>query len=95
MMPSGIVVEVVQATRERQVVRPIRMPEGATVADALAAAGLDDGPVGAPASVGVWGRIVPLDTVLRDGDRVEIHRALVADPKDARRRRVARKAREA
>ena len=37
--------------------------------------------------VGVYGRLVALDDVLRDGDRVEILRPLVADPKAARRRR--------
>jgi putative ubiquitin-RnfH superfamily antitoxin RatB of RatAB toxin-antitoxin module len=42
--------------------------------------------------VGVFGKKKPLETVLRDGDRVEIYRPLVADPKDARRRRVTKKA---
>jgi putative ubiquitin-RnfH superfamily antitoxin RatB of RatAB toxin-antitoxin module len=37
--------------------------------------------------VGVYGRLVALDDVLREGDRVEILRPLVADPKAARRRR--------
>jgi putative ubiquitin-RnfH superfamily antitoxin RatB of RatAB toxin-antitoxin module len=42
-------------------------------------------------SVGVWGRPCTLDTVLRAGDRVEIYRALSIDPKEARRRRAARR----
>jgi len=37
------------------------------------------------AAVGVWGKVRPLDHLLRDGDRVECYRALQADPKDARR----------
>jgi putative ubiquitin-RnfH superfamily antitoxin RatB of RatAB toxin-antitoxin module len=34
---------------------------------------------------GVWGKVRPLDFLLRNADRVEIYRALQADPKDARR----------
>lgn len=40
--------------------------------------------------VGVYGRLVTLDSALGEGDRVEILRPLVADPKAARRRRAAR-----
>ena len=36
-------------------------------------------------AVGIWGKVRPLDAGLRDGDRVELYRALQADPKDARR----------
>ncbi len=39
------------------------------------------------ANVGIWSKRVMLDTVVRDGDRVEIYRPLVADPKQVRRRR--------
>jgi putative ubiquitin-RnfH superfamily antitoxin RatB of RatAB toxin-antitoxin module len=39
--------------------------------------------------VGVFGKFVSLDTPLKDGDRVEIYRPIVADPKTVRRRRVA------
>jgi sulfur carrier protein len=38
----------------------------------------------------VWGRRVPLDTPLRDGDRVEVYRPLRVDPKVARRERFVR-----
>ena len=37
--------------------------------------------------VGVWNRTCKLNTKLKDGDRIEIYRPLIADPKDARRRR--------
>jgi len=40
--------------------------------------------------IGVWGRPVTLAAEVRDRDRVEIYRALSADPKQARRRRAAR-----
>ncbi len=38
-------------------------------------------------AIGIFGRVVTLDTRLRDGDRVEIYRALESDPKDRRVRR--------
>ena len=39
-------------------------------------------------ATGVWGKVRPPHYVLRDGDRIEIYRALKADPKQARRARV-------
>jgi putative ubiquitin-RnfH superfamily antitoxin RatB of RatAB toxin-antitoxin module len=41
--------------------------------------------------VGIYGKLKTLDTVLRQRDRVEIYRALIADPKEARRRRAAKR----
>jgi uncharacterized protein len=41
--------------------------------------------------VGIYGRVVPPGTIVRDGDRVEIYRPLVADPKELRRARAAKK----
>jgi len=55
---------------------------------ALEAAGM-----AAPLGVGIHGRRVPLDAPLADGDRVEIYRALLVDPKEARRRRALRRRR--
>ena len=65
------------------------MPVGSTVADALRASGLLDrhGLSEAGLCTGIWGRSRPLDTVLRERDRVEIYRPLQMDPKEARRRR--------
>ncbi len=40
---------------------------------------------------GIFGKLRPADTVLRDGDRVEIYRPLQADPKETRRRRARHK----
>ncbi|MBV8470914.1 MAG: RnfH family protein [Burkholderiaceae bacterium] len=39
------------------------------------------------ARIGIWGRVQPLDTVLRDRDRIEVYRPLTVDPKEARRQR--------
>jgi putative ubiquitin-RnfH superfamily antitoxin RatB of RatAB toxin-antitoxin module len=41
--------------------------------------------------VGIYAKKKPLDTVLRENDRIEIYRPLVADPKDSRRRRAIKK----
>jgi uncharacterized protein len=75
-------VEVVRAWPERLERHELELEEGATVRDALAAAGKT-----APQGAGIHGRRVPLDAALVDGDRVEIYRPLQADPRTARRRR--------
>lgn len=69
----------------------LQLPDGATVAEALAAAGLEAFPL---AGLAVFGQRVRAQTVLTEGDRLELLRALVTDPKEARRLR-AEKSREA
>ncbi|HCL86172.1 MAG TPA: RnfH family protein [Comamonadaceae bacterium] len=66
----------------------LRLPAGATVAQALAAAGLQQADL-APLALGIWGRSAEPGAELRDGDRVECCRALTVDPKIARRQRFA------
>ena len=70
----------------------LALATGATLDDALAASGLMQrhGLAHDTLKVGVWGRLLALDAVLRDGDRVEIYRALQVDPKEARRQRYKR-----
>lgn len=63
------------------------LPAKSTVRTALTASGRD---WGAKPQAGVWGRKVAPDDVLRDGDRLEIYRALKVDPKRARRERFSR-----
>jgi putative ubiquitin-RnfH superfamily antitoxin RatB of RatAB toxin-antitoxin module len=69
------------------------LPAPATAFDALRASGvLERHPelsAGEP-SVGIWGRVCPLDTGLSDGDRVELYRPLAMDPNEARRLRARR-----
>lgn len=87
---NSIRVEVVFALPRHQQVQQVTLPEGARVADALRAAQLTaaDGALpGDPVDVGIWGRRVRPEEIVRDGDRVEIYRPLTADPKEARRRR--------
>lgn len=83
-------VEVVYALRDRQESIAVDLDSGASVMDALTASGLRETiPDGLPEEldVGIWGVRVAPGTELHDGDRVEIYRPLVADPKQARRRR--------
>ena len=84
-------VTVAVALPGRQEVVALDLADGATVADALAAARLAErlpGTDWAALDVGVWGTRVAREAKLRDGDRVEVYRALEADPKEMRRRRV-------
>ena len=77
-------VEVIRAWPRRHEARTLTLPSLATVADAIAASGLEDADV---AGYAVFGERVGATHRLRDGDRVELLAALQADPKDARRRR--------
>ena len=67
----------------------ITLPQGAVVADAVAASGLiEQLPIDAATlALAIFGQRVTAQTPLRDGDRVELLRPLAVDPKDARRRR--------
>ena len=70
----------------------VRVAAGATVADAIECSGLAARLPGADiagAPVGIFGKRVRRDTMLGDGDRIELYRRLIADPKAARRRRAA------
>jgi len=82
-------VSVVWATPEVQDVVPLLLPQGATVADAMRESGLAQRHAFPTAAMrpAIHGRLVDADTVLADGDRVEICRPLVADAKEARRQR--------
>ena len=83
-------VQVAVALPSLQEVIELELPEGATVADALAAARLGERHPGVDFGsmrTGVWSREAGGERRLRDGDRVELYRALRADPKDMRRRR--------
>ncbi|MBT2766696.1 RnfH family protein [Stenotrophomonas sp. ISL-67] len=78
-------VEVVLAWPDRAEARQLELADGATVAAAVAAAAID-GSEHCPA-VAVHGVLAKLEQMLLDGDRVELLRPLLADPKDNRRKR--------
>ena len=87
---SVIKVEVAYATPGRQTLLLVEAPLDCTVAEAIELSGIraefpEIEP--APKMVGIFSRKVSLDHKLRDGDRVEIYRPLIADPKEMRRQR--------
>jgi putative ubiquitin-RnfH superfamily antitoxin RatB of RatAB toxin-antitoxin module len=83
-------VEVVDARPQGARVASLSLPAGATVRDALAASGFE---LDLQAQAfGIFGKRARLDQPLAEGDRVEIYRALVIDPKEARRRRAQKRA---
>jgi len=95
---AEIRVQVCYPLPQQSLLRELVLAEGSTLRDAVQASGL----LGERAlqgvdidacPLGVFGKKKTPDTVLRDGDRVEIYRPLVADPKDARRRRAVKKSR--
>lgn len=87
-----VVVEVVYAERDRQILIPLTLERGATVADAIVHSGITaQVPDALQRKLGIFSSRVTAQTLLRDGDRVEIYRALHVDPKDGRRKRVLRK----
>ncbi|TAK82679.1 MAG: RnfH family protein [Betaproteobacteria bacterium] len=87
-------VEVVYALQEGADAVRLRVGPGVTAADAVRMSGiLERHPEIDPNKVGVYGRVVAPETPLADGDRVEVYRPLVMDPKEARRRRAVKKKR--
>ncbi|MDO9049286.1 MAG: RnfH family protein [Methylobacter sp.] len=83
-------VEVAYAKPEQQVIVTVAMEEGATVEAAIKASGLLElFPEIALSELkaGIFGVVCKLDQSVRDGDRIEIYRPLVHDPKEARRQR--------
>jgi hypothetical protein len=94
-MAESLHVQVTFARPDRQFLLDLALAPGSTVQDAIFQSGilklapeidLDH------CRVGIYSRLKTLDTVLREHDRVEIYRPLIADPKDARRKRAAGKA---
>ena len=83
-------VEVVYALPHKQRLIALQVAPGTTVEQAIRQSGILDVFPEIDLSqqdVGVWYRPCKLDRVLQQGDRVEIYRPLIADPKEVRRRR--------
>ncbi|MEX0951997.1 MAG: RnfH family protein [Gammaproteobacteria bacterium] len=88
-------VEVVYALRDDVSCVSLTLASGSTLGQAIEASGLLQKFTGIDLDrnrVGIFGKLYPLDHVLSDGDRVEIYRPLLVDPKESRRRRAAKKA---
>ncbi|MBU3739629.1 MAG: RnfH family protein [Rhodoferax sp.] len=86
-------VTVAWSPRPAEVVEiPLEVPPGTTVQQALGSGDLARQDFGddTTGGVGVWGRRVPPDQVLCEGDRIEVYRGLRVDPRVARRERFQR-----
>jgi len=91
-MAESIHVEVVYAMPERQDVIGISLPAGSTVGQAIEASGLlaKHPEIDLTKNkLGIYAKLAKIDTALRDRDRVEIYRPLIADPKEVRKQRAA------
>ncbi|AXJ03182.1 RnfH family protein [Pseudomonas fluorescens] len=97
MVEPVIEIEVVYAAVDRQVLRVVSVAEGATVRAALMASGIDaEFPELDLKScpLGIFGKVIadPDTRRVQEGDRIEIYRPLLADPKEVRRLRAAKAA---
>ena len=89
---SRIYIEVACATPELQLIVPLEVPAGTSASEAVKLSGiLDKFPDldGKKLTLGVFGCVVDPVTPVAAGDRVEIYRPLLADPKEVRRKRAA------
>lgn len=90
-MSSGAIrVEVVYALPAVQTLKRVALTEGASVEEAIRASGLLEIYPEIDLTknkVGIFSKLVKLNETVRDRDRVEIYRPLIADPKEVRRKR--------
>lgn len=92
-----IVVEIGYALADKQKLLRLSVPYGTTVREAVLQSGMDQHFPGldlAGSPVGIFGKAVakPDVRVLEEGERVEIYRPLIADPKEVRKQRAAKAA---
>ena len=91
----GIHVEVVLAMPGQQELIRLEVAVGSTIAEVISQSGLPaifEGFELNLSNVGVFGRKADPEQLVRDGDRVEIYRPLIADPKEVRRQRALKQA---
>ena len=90
---NSIHVEVAYALPDEQSILPLQVPAGTSVFEAARRSGITDKFEGIDldnAKFGIFGKVVAPTQVLNDGERVEIYRPLIADPKEVRKARAAR-----
>ena len=91
-MAEMITVEVCYAQSAKQALVNVNLPEGATLQQALEASGLLEKHPEIDLKknkFGIFAKLSKADALLRDHDRVEIYRPLIADPKEVRKQRAA------
>ena len=85
-------IEVAYATPEKQVILECEVDDGTSPRDAVRVSGIDEHFPDIDldhCDLGVFGKVVAADYQLNPGDRIEIYRPLIADPKEIRRQRAA------
>jgi putative ubiquitin-RnfH superfamily antitoxin RatB of RatAB toxin-antitoxin module len=90
MAVETIHVQVCYASEAAQFLRALQVAPGTTIGQAIALSGLAEAVPGldvAALETGIYAKKKPRDTILREHDRIELYRPLIADPKHARRRR--------
>lgn len=94
MAEKLITIEVAYAKPEQQVIISLEMPEDTTVEQTIKASGiLEQFPEidTSDLKVGIFGNVCKLERLIREGDRIEVYRPLIHDPKDARRERASKR----
>jgi putative ubiquitin-RnfH superfamily antitoxin RatB of RatAB toxin-antitoxin module len=89
-------IQVCYASPGKQALKQLSVPAGTLLHDGIKRSGLLEEVREIDLScwrVGIYGKLKTLDTVLRDQDRIEIYRPLIADPMESRRKRADKKAR--
>ncbi len=90
MSDEKIKIELVYALPAEQAMLKLDVPKGTTLAEAVRLSGIQakypeiDIEKG---KFGIFGKLSKTDVVLREKDRIEIYRPLIADPKEVRRKR--------
>lgn len=97
MVEPVIEIEIVYAAVDRQVLRTVSVAEGSTIRAAVLASGIGEAFAElnlADCPLGIFGKVVadPQVRLVQAGDRIEIYRPLLADPKEVRRLRAAKAA---
>jgi len=90
---SNINVEVIYALPKEQITFTISVEQGTTAQQAIEASGILAKYPEIELNknkLGVYSRLIKLDTVMEDGERIEIYRPLIADPKEMRKRRAVK-----
>lgn len=92
-MSSTIKVEVAYALPEKQLIRALEVPTGTTALEAVTLSGIEEAfeelTINDSSRLGIFGKAVKSDQVLAAGERVEIYRPLLIDPKEVRKKRAA------
>ena len=92
-MSAQITIEVAYALPDKQLIKALEVPAGTTAHQAVKLSAISeafDGTIAEDSPLGIFGKAVTRDHVLREGDRVEIYRPLIADPKEVRKERAAK-----